>query len=84
MLELNSPFNRRVYGYLILIVTYIIFLVYSYALFFSKYITLEPEYEILTWIRENEYYFLASILFLPMGLWIIFWNWAGMKYFRHN
>ena len=38
----------------------------------------------LDWIAEDQYYCYLVPATLPVALYIVVWNWASMKFFRHN
>ncbi|CAG8626020.1 19755_t:CDS:2 [Rhizophagus irregularis] len=38
----------------------------------------------LDWIKKDEYYCLLVPLTLPVTIYAVFFNWLGMKFFRHN
>ena len=40
--------------------------------------------KVLDWIAEDQYYCYLVPATLPGALYIVVWNWASMKFFRHN
>ncbi|CAG8573221.1 51_t:CDS:2 [Diversispora eburnea] len=42
------------------------------------------ERDTLDWIKKDGYYCLLIPITLPVAVYSIFWNWLGMKFFKHN
>lgn len=70
-------------GWLLLIITYILFIGLMYAIFISKWMP-DTGHSLLDAIKRDNYYCLLVPLTLPVSIIMVFVNWLGMKFFRHN
>ncbi|KAI9282191.1 phosphatidylinositol N-acetylglucosaminyltransferase subunit Y-domain-containing protein [Sporodiniella umbellata] len=77
------PDNTYLYGYGLLLTTFITFFFLIYAIVVSKLLP-PSNNKLLDWLRNDEYYcLLLPITAIAWIYWVI-WNWMGMKFFRHN
>ncbi|KAL1917274.1 uncharacterized protein VTP21DRAFT_4930 [Calcarisporiella thermophila] len=82
-LSQNEPNTTWLWGYALLITTFVMFVVGMYAVVVSKFMPVTGN-KILDAIKEDVYYSALVPLTLPVTVWAVLWNWLGMKYFRHN
>ncbi|CAI2179458.1 7787_t:CDS:2 [Funneliformis geosporum] len=78
-----EPDTTALWGWILLFSTYFIFVFSMYAIVVSKFVP-ETGNKTLDWIKKDEYYCLLVPLTLPVTIYAIFFNWLGMKFFRHN
>ncbi|CAG8616550.1 5228_t:CDS:2 [Paraglomus brasilianum] len=78
-----DPDTTALWGLVLLLGTYIVFVVSMYAIVVSKLVP-ETGNKILDWIKHDEYYCLLVPVTLSVTVYAVFWNWMGMKFFRHN
>ncbi|ORX99051.1 hypothetical protein K493DRAFT_313366 [Basidiobolus meristosporus CBS 931.73] len=78
-----EPDSTQFWGYASLLVTYLLFISSMYAIVVSKYIPYTGN-KYLDWIKEDTYYCLLLPITLFVSVYAVFWNWMGMKFFRHN
>ncbi|GBB95250.1 hypothetical protein RclHR1_00250048 [Rhizophagus clarus] len=78
-----EPDTTALWGWFILFAAYFIFVFSVYAIVVSKFVP-ETGNKTLDWIKKDEYYCLLIPLTLPVTIYAIFFNWLGMKFFRHN
>ncbi|RIA93745.1 phosphatidylinositol N-acetylglucosaminyltransferase subunit Y-domain-containing protein [Glomus cerebriforme] len=78
-----EPDTTALWGWFLLFAAYFIFVVSMYAIVVSKFVP-ETGNKTLDWIKKDEYYCLLIPLTLPVTIYAIFFNWLGMKFFRHN
>ncbi|CAG8584644.1 13737_t:CDS:2 [Funneliformis mosseae] len=78
-----EPDTTALWGWVLLLAAYFIFVFSMYAIVVSKFVP-ETGNKTLDWIKRDEYYCLLVPLTLPVTIYAIFFNWLGMKFFRHN
>lgn len=71
------------YGYLILVATFITFVVSLYAILISDFVPLTGN-RILDAIKEDQYYCLLVPISIPVTVYTVFFNWLGMKVGRRG
>ncbi|KAJ1879684.1 hypothetical protein H4R99_004920 [Coemansia sp. RSA 1722] len=75
--------DTPVYGMVLLAVTVVVFVVSVYALVVSKFMPYTGVV-VLDAVKDDDYFcLLVPITGLSFNF-AVFWNWLGMKYFRHN
>ncbi|CAB4383921.1 unnamed protein product [Rhizophagus irregularis] len=78
-----EPDTTALWGWFLLFAAYFIFVFSMYAIVVSKFVP-ETGNKTLDWIKKDEYYCLLVPLTLPVTIYAVFFNWLGMKFFRHN
>ncbi|CAG8609518.1 26009_t:CDS:2 [Dentiscutata erythropus] len=78
-----EPDTTALWGWILLFTVYCIFIGSMYAIVVSKFMP-ETGNKTLDWIKIDEYYCLLIPITLLVTIHAIFWNWLGMKFFRHN
>ncbi|KAI7890018.1 phosphatidylinositol N-acetylglucosaminyltransferase subunit Y [Mucor mucedo] len=79
----STPDTTYLYGYALLISTFVMFMASFYSIIISQYMP-DTNIKVLDWIKYDDYYcLLIPISALVFFYWIM-WNWMGMKFFRHN
>ncbi|CAJ0826873.1 2420_t:CDS:2 [Entrophospora sp. SA101] len=73
-LSQQEPDTTAIWGWILLILTFVIFVFSMYAIVFSKLIP-ETGNKTLDLIKKDEYYCLLIPLTLPVTIYAIFWNW---------
>ncbi|KAJ2696756.1 hypothetical protein H4R19_005710 [Coemansia spiralis] len=82
-LPANEPDNTPMYGYALLALTSVLFTSSMYSLVVSKFIPYTGV-AFLDAVKDDRYFcLLMPITGLSFGF-AVFWNWIGMKFFRHN
>ncbi|PVU90162.1 hypothetical protein BB559_004758 [Furculomyces boomerangus] len=71
------------YGVVLLIMSVVVFVTFMYALFFSKLMP-KTGNVVFDLMKSDEYYVLLVPITCLSGIFFVFGNWIGMKYFRHN
>ncbi|TPX43872.1 hypothetical protein SeMB42_g04547 [Synchytrium endobioticum] len=56
---------------------------FLYAAFISKILP-KPGHQILVWIHEDNFYCYFLPTLIPMTIYLVFYNWLGLKLFRHS
>ncbi|KAI9256316.1 phosphatidylinositol N-acetylglucosaminyltransferase subunit Y-domain-containing protein, partial [Helicostylum pulchrum] len=78
----TTPDSTYLYGYALLIFTFIMFTASFYSMLVSPYMP-DTNIKLLDWVKYDNYYcLLLPITALVFFYWIM-WNWMGMKFFRH-
>ncbi|ORY05858.1 hypothetical protein K493DRAFT_192505, partial [Basidiobolus meristosporus CBS 931.73] len=78
-----EPDSTQFWGYVLLIATYVLFVLFMYAIVVSKLMPYTGN-KYLDWIKEDTYYCLLIPVTWFVSVYAVFWNWMGMKFFRHN
>ncbi|CAG8595818.1 1299_t:CDS:2 [Ambispora gerdemannii] len=78
-----EPDTTSLWGWMLLFATFMMFVSSMYAIVFSKFVP-ETGNRTLDWIKRDEYYCLLLPITLSVTVYAVFWNWMGMKFFRHN
>lgn len=71
------------WGYLLIALTGMFFLVTFYSLVLSKVLP-TPGHPLFEWVAQDAYYTLLVPLLIPLTILTVFINWLGLKLFRHN
>ncbi|KAJ2772676.1 hypothetical protein IWQ57_001664 [Coemansia nantahalensis] len=82
-LPVNEPDDTPVYGYALLALTSVLFIASMYSLVVSKFVPYTGV-PFLDAVKDDRYFcLLMPVTGLSFGF-AVFWNWLGMKFFRHN
>ncbi|KAJ1735466.1 hypothetical protein LPJ61_000532 [Coemansia biformis] len=82
-LPANEPDDTPIYGYALLTLTSVLFISSMYSLVVSKFMPYTG-IAFLDTVKDDRYFcLLMPITGLSFGF-AVFWNWLGMKFFRHN
>ena len=71
-------------GYFLIFMGGVSFVYGWYSLVISKYLIGETGHALLDWIRNDNYYCFAVPAYLLIMVFIVYFNWLFMKYFRHS
>lgn len=71
-------------GYFLILMGGVSFVYGWYSLVISKYLIGETGHPVLDWIRNDTYYCFAVPAYLLIMVFIVYFNWLFMKYFRHS
>ncbi|KAJ1944881.1 hypothetical protein FBU59_002478 [Linderina macrospora] len=82
-LPVHEPDDTPLYGYALLATTSTVFFVSIYALIVSKFMPYTG-IRFLDMVKEDDYYCLLVPITGLSFIIAVFWNWLGMKFFRHN
>ncbi|KAJ2688613.1 hypothetical protein IWW39_002085 [Coemansia spiralis] len=82
-LPANEPDDTPLYGYALLALTSVLFMFSMYSLVVSKYMP-DTGIEFLDAIKRDRYYCLLMPITGLSFTFAVFWNWLGMKLFRHS
>ncbi|KAI8388106.1 phosphatidylinositol N-acetylglucosaminyltransferase subunit Y-domain-containing protein [Radiomyces spectabilis] len=77
------PDTTYLWGYALLLMTFLMFMTTMYALVGSQYVP-DTNNKILDWIKHDQYYCLLVPITAIVWIYFVVWNWMGMKFFRHN
>ncbi|KAJ2722651.1 hypothetical protein GGI07_003178 [Coemansia sp. Benny D115] len=80
----TEPDDTPLYGYALLAVTAVMFVVLIYALVVSKLFMPVTGVWWLDAVKEDRYFCLLVPITGLSFTFAVFWNWLGMKFFRHN
>ncbi|CAG8479506.1 5993_t:CDS:2 [Acaulospora morrowiae] len=80
--QLDSD-TTALWGWILLFSAFCIFVSSMYAIVVSKFVP-KTGNKTLDWIKEDQYYCLLVPITLPVTIYAVFWNWLGMKFFKHN
>ncbi|KAI9010341.1 hypothetical protein CLU79DRAFT_710670 [Phycomyces nitens] len=72
------PDTTYLWGYFLLISTWLIFFITMYSLIGRHWVP------VLDWIREDSYYCYVVPVTAIVFIYFVVCNWMGMKFFRHN
>lgn len=75
--------NTVLWGYIILILTFLLFFVEIYALIISK-IMPQTGNIIFDWIKNDYYYSALFPAMIVVSVIFVYFNWMSLKFFRHN
>ncbi|KAJ2779965.1 hypothetical protein H4R18_003711 [Coemansia javaensis] len=79
----GAPDNTPAYGYALLALTSVLFVSSMYSLVVAKFMPYTGV-PFLDAVKDDRYFcLLMPVTGLSFGF-AVFWNWLGMKYFRHN
>ncbi|RHZ74367.1 hypothetical protein Glove_225g65 [Diversispora epigaea] len=81
--EPENPDTAALWGCILLFSTFWMFVLSLYSIVMSEYVP-ETGNTTLDWIKKDEHYCLLIPITLPVAVYAIFWNWLGMKFFKHN
>ncbi|KAH6576881.1 hypothetical protein BASA60_004347 [Batrachochytrium salamandrivorans] len=77
--------DLQLYGWALLVFTIMYFSFNFVMIFGSKMLfPTQTGYKVLDWILDDHYYCYLIPILGPVFVFIIFFNWLGMKYFRQN
>eukprot|EP01027_Heterolobosea_sp_BB2_P022097 GEZU01032508.1.p1 GENE.GEZU01032508.1~~GEZU01032508.1.p1 ORF type:complete len:147 (-),score=9.53 GEZU01032508.1:98-538(-) len=78
--------HTHFYGYAMLIATFVLCVLFLYALLFpnNSHHHVSSHSLLLPGISSDRYFSMLAILALPVTIVGIYLNWLGMKFFRHN
>ncbi|KAJ1991197.1 hypothetical protein GGI26_004334 [Coemansia sp. RSA 1358] len=79
----HEPDNTPVYGYALLALTAALFVLAMYALVVSKFMP-HTGVAFLDSVKDDRYFCLLMPMTGLSFVFAVFWNWLGMKFFRHN
>ncbi|KAJ1911855.1 hypothetical protein IWQ60_009943 [Tieghemiomyces parasiticus] len=79
----SHPDTTKAWGYVLLVVTFVVFAVGVYTTMVSKVLPVTGN-RFLDAVRDDQYYCLLAPLTLTVAFYTVIWNWLGMKIFRHN
>ncbi|KAJ2870693.1 hypothetical protein GGH93_005378 [Coemansia aciculifera] len=82
-LPANEPDDTPLYGYALLVLTSVLFMSSMYSLVVSKYMP-DTGIVFLDAVKEDRYYCLLMPITGLSFTFAVFWNWLGMKLFRHS
>ncbi|KAJ2814132.1 hypothetical protein H4S07_000118 [Coemansia furcata] len=82
-LPANEPDDTPLYGYALLALTSVLFMFSMYSLVVSKYMP-DTGIAFLDAVKEDRYYCLLMPITGLSFTFAVFWNWLGMKLFRHS
>ncbi|KAJ2488813.1 hypothetical protein IWW37_004517 [Coemansia sp. RSA 2050] len=82
-LPANEPDDTPLYGYALLALTSVLFMFSMYSLVVSKYMP-DTGIAFLDTIKRDRYYCLLMPITGLSFTFAVFWNWLGMKLFRHS
>ncbi len=70
-------------GWILLFVTFLFFTVGMYSVLISKFMPVVG-HPVLDFLREDFHYTLLPVFIIPVFIIVVYLNWLGMKFFRHN
>ncbi|KAJ2002503.1 hypothetical protein GGI04_003317 [Coemansia thaxteri] len=79
----NEPDDTPLYGYALLVLTSVLFVFSMYSLVVSKFMPYTG-IAFLDAVKDDRYYCLLMPITGLSFTFAVFWNWLGMKVFRHN
>ncbi|KAJ1896173.1 hypothetical protein LPJ66_004153 [Kickxella alabastrina] len=82
-LPANEPDSTPVYGAVLLGVTSVMFVLLMYALVVAKFMP-KTGFWLLDAVKKDDYFCLLVPITGLSFTFAVFWNWLGMKFFRHN
>ncbi|CAG8533410.1 13022_t:CDS:2 [Ambispora leptoticha] len=71
-----EPDTTALWGWMLLLATFVMFISSMYAIVFSKFVP-ETGNRTLDWIKRDEYYCLLLPITLSVTVYAVFWNWMG-------
>lgn len=71
------------WGYIVIALGVFVLVLGLYTLVISKVLPYTG-ITLLDWIKEDFYYSALSFVMVPVTIIFIYFNWLGMKFFRHN
>ncbi|KAI9228703.1 MAG: phosphatidylinositol N-acetylglucosaminyltransferase subunit Y, partial [Piptocephalis tieghemiana] len=75
----STPF----WGWVLLACSSFMWIFGMHCIFLSNWVP-DTGSEVLDWLKHDQYYCLMLPLLLPTTMFAVFWNWTGLKFFRHN
>ncbi|KAJ2632171.1 hypothetical protein H4R22_001450 [Coemansia sp. RSA 1290] len=82
-LPVHEPDDTPIYGYMLLGLTSVLFISTMYALVVSKFMP-ETGVAFLDAVKDDRYFCLLMPITGLSFVFAVFWNWLGMKFFRHS
>ncbi|KAJ2337501.1 hypothetical protein GGI00_000185 [Coemansia sp. RSA 2681] len=82
-LPANEPDDTPLYGYALLALTSVLFMFSMYSLVVSKFMP-DTGIAFLDAVKEDRYFCLLMPITGLSFTFAVFWNWLGMKLFRHS
>ncbi|KAJ2845839.1 hypothetical protein IWW36_004621 [Coemansia brasiliensis] len=82
-LPVHEPDDTPIYGYMLLGLTSVLFISTMYALVVSKFMP-ETGIAFLDAVKDDHYFCLLMPITGLSFVFAVFWNWLGMKFFRHS
>ncbi|KAJ2401956.1 hypothetical protein GGI23_001051 [Coemansia sp. RSA 2559] len=82
-LPANDPDNTPMFGYALLALTAVVFVASMYALVVSKFMPYTG-LAFVDAVKDDRYFCLLMPITGLSFVLVVFWNWIGMKFFRHN
>ncbi|KAJ2455829.1 hypothetical protein EV183_000444 [Coemansia sp. RSA 2336] len=82
-LPVHEPDDTPIYGYMLLGLTSLLFISTMYALVVSKFMP-ETGVAFLDAVKDDRYFCLLMPITGLSFVFAVFWNWLGMKFFRHS
>ncbi|KAL0080820.1 hypothetical protein J3Q64DRAFT_1757655, partial [Phycomyces blakesleeanus] len=76
------PDTTYLWGYFLLISTWLIFFITMYSLIGSHWMPVTNN-KVLDWIRDDDYYCYVVPVTAVVFIYFVVCNWMGMKFFRH-
>ena len=80
---LEEPHDTFITGLLLLLGTFVFFVVGMYSVVVAKWMP-ETGHPFLDFLRTDDHYSLLVPLLIPVLVVTAYFNWLGMKFFRHN
>ncbi|KAJ1801587.1 hypothetical protein LPJ59_000152 [Coemansia sp. RSA 2399] len=82
-LPANDPDSTPMFGYALLALTAVVFVASMYALVVSKFMPYTG-LAFVDAVKDDRYFCLLMPITGLSFVLVVFWNWIGMKFFRHN
>ncbi|KAJ2829231.1 hypothetical protein IWW50_000966 [Coemansia erecta] len=82
-LAVNEPDDTPMYGYALLVLTSVLFISSMYSLVVSKFMPYTG-IAFLDAVKDDRYFCLLMPITGLSFTFTVFWNWLGMKFFRHS
>ncbi|KAJ1834389.1 hypothetical protein LPJ63_001978 [Coemansia sp. RSA 2711] len=82
-LPVNEPDDTPIYGYALLVLTAVLFVSSMYSLVVSKFMPYTGN-AFLDAVKDDRYFCLLMPITGLSFTFAVFWNWLGMKFFRHS
>jgi hypothetical protein len=71
------------WGVGLLVGTFLFFVTTMYTVLLSKFMP-DTGNQLLDWIKHDQYYCHLVPALIPVSFIIVYFNWVGFKFFRHN
>lgn len=79
----EQEINTVLWGYIIIILIFLLFIVEMYSLFISKIMPYTGNI-IFDWIKDDYYYSALFPAMIIVSIIFVYFNWMSLKFFRHN